>query len=123
MGLMMVSQRPSELPDTSLAQCGTIVSLRLTNATDQSAVRSALPDSIAGLSNALPSLRTGEAIISGEACVLPSRVAIDRPFPEPKAGDPSLDSWLVDSPGPVDVKSVVAAWRGHELKKENDEND
>jgi uncharacterized protein len=109
---MMVSQRPSELPDTSLAQCGTIVALRLTNASDQSAVRAALPDSVAGLSNALSSLRTGEAIVSGEACVLPSRVALDLPSPEPRAGDPTLHSWLETPSTVVDVREVVALWRG-----------
>ena len=58
-GIMLVSQRPSELPDTALSQCGTVIALRLTNSADQSRIRAALPDSVEGLSNALPSLRTG----------------------------------------------------------------
>src|SRR5690606_22566829 len=61
-GLMLVTQRPSELPDTALAQCGTLISLRLSNSSDQGKIRSALPDSVSGLAEALPSLRTGEAI-------------------------------------------------------------
>lgn len=48
-GLMLVTQRPSELPDTALVQCGTIVALRLSNSSDQAKVRAALPDGAAGL--------------------------------------------------------------------------
>ena len=110
-GMMMVSQRPSELPETSLAQCGTIFALRLTNLTDQSAVRSALPDTVSGLADILPSLRTGEALISGEAVVLPTRVLMDRPVPEPKASDPSLKPWKTGPTKRVDAKGAVTAWR------------
>ena len=66
-GLLMVTQRPTELPKTALAQCGTLIALRLSNAEDQGAIRAALPDTVSGLAAVLPSLRTGEAIISGEA--------------------------------------------------------
>lgn len=53
-GLMLVTQRPSELPDTALAQCGTLIALRLSNSQDQGKIRAALPDSVAGLAAALP---------------------------------------------------------------------
>lgn len=110
-GMMMVSQRPSELPETSLAQCGTIVALRLTNSADQSAVRNALPDTVSGLADVLPSLRTGEALLSGEAVVLPTRALFDRPDPEPQASDPSLESWKTKPARRVDAVSAVAGWR------------
>ena len=58
---------PTELPDTTLAQCGTIISLRLSNSEDQNTIRAALPDVISGLAGVLPSLRTGEGVISGES--------------------------------------------------------
>ena len=87
-GLMLVSQRPSELPDTALSQCGTLISLRLSNSTDQGTIRAALPDSIDGLANVLPSLRTGEAIVSGEAVALPARVMVDKPNPIPPVRGP-----------------------------------
>ena len=110
-GLMIVTQRPSELPETALAQVGTIVALRLTNGSDQAIVRSALPDEVSGLSNILPSLRTGEAMISGESVALPTRVLLRRPSPPPRAGDPVLDSWR-SAPGmPNDVKASVKRWR------------
>ena len=90
---MLVSQRPSELPDTALSQCGTMIALRLTNSADQGRIRSALPDSIEGLATVLPSLRTGEAIVSGEAVTLPARVQVNRPDPMPKSEDPSTGVW------------------------------
>lgn len=111
-GLLMITQRPAELPDTALAQCGTIVALRLTNQTDQARIRSALPDSVAGLADILPSLRTGEAIITGEAVVLPVRVLVDLPDPLPLAEDPTLESWHATPPTEPDLAPAVAAWRG-----------
>lgn len=110
-GLMMVTQRPSELPETALAQVGTIAALRLTNSADQATVRSALPDAVSGLANVLPSLRTGEAMISGEAVGLPTRVLLRRPAPEPRAGDPTLDSWRAADAAINDVASSVERWR------------
>jgi DNA helicase HerA-like ATPase len=110
-GLMLVTQRPSDLPETALAQCGTLMALRLTNSSDQSKIRNTLPDSVSGLAEMLPSLRTGEALISGEALVLPSRALIDRPNPLPLAEDPSLESWR-SVRGVRNVAPALAKWRG-----------
>lgn len=110
-GLMLVTQRPSELPDTALAQCGSLIALRLTNSSDQAKIRAALPDSLTALAAALPSLRTGEALISGEALVLPTRALLDLPDPLPLAEDPSLESWRVAAVAP-DLGPAVASWRG-----------
>lgn len=109
-GLVLVTQRPSELPDTALAQCGTLIAFRLTNSADQAKIRAALPDSVAGLAAVLPSLRTGEALISGEALVLAARALIDRPNPLPYAEDPSLASWRED-PSVPDLTAAIAKWR------------
>ena len=110
-GLLLVTQRPSELPDTALAQCGTILALRLSNSEDQGTIRAALPDMISGLASVLPSLRTGEGIVSGESVVLPARVMLDLPNPEPDAADPSLAPWR-EEPSTPDVSAALAAWRG-----------
>lgn len=109
-GLLLVTQRPSELPDTALSQVGTIVALRLTNTADQSKLKSALPDAVAGLADALPALRTGEAIVSGEAVTLPVRTAIDLPDPVPSSSDPNLDGWKGD-PKSNHVTAAVSRWR------------
>ncbi|WP_240975895.1 ATP-binding protein [Paraburkholderia aromaticivorans] len=117
-GLLLVTQRPTELPETALAQCGTLIALRLTNAGDQGAIRAALPDTVAGLAAVLPSLRTGEAIVSGEALVLPVRAMLDKPNPMPLAEDPSLDAWR-QAPHLPNISEPLAAWRGT-YEAEND---
>ncbi len=110
-GLVLVTQRPSELPDTALAQAGTLIALRLSNSADQAKIRAALPDSVSGLASVLPALRTGEAIVTGEAVSLPARTLVDAPAPFPNAHDPSLDSWRGPSESP-NVAAAIASWRG-----------
>ena len=110
-GLLLVTQRPVELPDTALAQCGTLISLRLSNSEDQGTIRAALPDAISGLATVLPSLRTGEGVISGESTILPARVLFDLPNPKPKADDPSLDPWR-NQPALPNISPAIKAWRG-----------
>lgn len=117
-GLLMVTQRPSELPETALAQCGTLIALRLTSGKDQGQIKSALPDNASGLADILPSLRTGEAVVSGEAIVLPVRTTIRPPQPFPEAEDPSLDPWRKEL-GPPDLAPALRKWRG--LYDEGDE--
>ena len=111
MGLMLVSQRPSELPDTALSQCGTMIALRLTNSADQGRIRTALPDAIDSLAAVLPSLRTGEAVVCGEAFALPARVLITRPNPRPKSEDPSTGLWRKEKSLP-DLSLALQEWRG-----------
>lgn len=89
-GLMLVSQRPSEIDSTILSQCGTIAALRLSNESDRSQVTASASDNLKGLFSMLPVLRTGEALIVGEAVNMPVRALINRP-PEgrrPNSGDP-----------------------------------
>src|ERR1019366_7427224 len=75
-GLMLVTQRPTELDSTALSQCGTMIAMRLTNQADRARVSSTMPDDLANLASLLPSLRTGEAIMTGEAVPIPSRVRL-----------------------------------------------
>lgn len=91
-GLMLVSQRPSEIDSTILAQCGTTIALRLTNDSDQSQVSKCASDSLKGLFSTLPILRTGEALIVGEAVNMPIRAIIDRPAEgrRPDSDDPMV---------------------------------
>jgi hypothetical protein len=89
-GVMIVSQRPSEIDPTILSQCGTIVAMRLANDIDRGQVAGAASDNLKGLFDMLPILRTGEAIIVGEAVSLPIRTLIDPPEKNrrPDSGDP-----------------------------------
>jgi Helicase HerA, central domain len=89
-GAMIVSQRPSEVDPTILSQCGTFFALRLSNARDRGHITGALSDNLEGLTNMLPVLRTGEAIVLGEAVNLPMRTIVDAPSEEnrPDSQDP-----------------------------------
>lgn len=78
-GMMIVSQRPSEIDTTILSQCGTIFAMRLANDTDRGHIASAASDNLKGLFDMLPVLRTGEAIVVGEAVSLPVRTLITPP--------------------------------------------
>jgi hypothetical protein len=97
-GAMIVSQRPAEIDSTILSQCGTIFAMRLANSVDRSHVTSAVTDNLTGLLSMLPALRTGEAIIVGEAVQLPVR-AIIRPPAKGRQTD-SSDPLIVDRTGP-----------------------
>ncbi|WP_200933978.1 ATP-binding protein [Microbacterium sp. Leaf320] len=110
-GLMLVTQRPSELPDTTLSQCGTLIALRLSNSTDQGRIRQALPDEMRSTTDALSSLRVGEAIVSGEASSFPARVILNTPAPWPRAEDPDISSWRSENSFP-DVELALERWRG-----------
>ena len=102
-GLMLVSQRPSEVDSTILSQCGTVIALRLTNESDRTQVTSCASDNLKGLFSMLPVLRTGEALIVGEAVNMPIRAIIDRP---PEGRRPDSDDPVVVVPKGADGKRV-----------------
>lgn len=102
-GLMLVSQRPSEIDPTILSQCGTVIALRLTNDSDRTQVTSCASDNLKGLFSMLPVLRTGEALIVGEAVNMPIRAIIDRP---PQGRRPDSDDPVVVVPKDADGKRV-----------------
>ncbi|MGA3179512.1 MAG: ATP-binding protein [Verrucomicrobiota bacterium] len=81
--LLVVSQRPSDVSKTILSQCNNFIALRLTNEQDQSAVKSVMPDSMAGIADILPLLDIGEAIVLGDSVLLPSRIKLDKPKAKP----------------------------------------
>jgi hypothetical protein len=118
MGAMVISQRPSEISETILAQIGTYIALRLTNTSDQSIVKSSAPDNLISLIDLLPSLRTGEAIIVGEAIKIPSRVRIKLNNPRPTSEDPKLiEGWTKKHVYNADnYKNVVTAIRERKFK-------
>jgi hypothetical protein len=91
-GVMIVSQRPSEIDPTILSQCGTIIAMRLANEIDRGQVAGAAADNLKGLFDMLPILRTGEAIVVGEAVSLPMRTLIDPPGKNrwPDSRDPNV---------------------------------
>lgn len=112
-GAMVVTQRPSEISETILAQAGTFLALRLTNSGDKGTVQSAAPNNMNSLMELLPSLRIGEAIVVGEAINIPSRVRIELVEPRPSSNDPGLvSSWKkVFAPNVKNYKDIVTAIR------------
>ncbi|MBD8564153.1 ATP-binding protein [Oxalobacteraceae sp. CFBP 8763] len=109
--LLVISQRPSEVNKTMLSQCSNFISMRLTNADDQAVIKKLLPDSLGSFSDILPTLDTGEALIVGDASLLPSRIRVDEPLLKPNGG--TVDFWT-DWQGPVDDKRIETAilnWR------------
>ncbi|MBI5214409.1 MAG: ATP-binding protein [Ignavibacteriae bacterium] len=106
-GAMIVSQRPSEINSTILSQCGTFFAMRLANATDRGHITAALPDNLDGLTNMLPILRTGEAIIVGEAVKLPMRTIIEAP---PKDKRPNSQDPIVYDEKPTEDSWQPGGW-------------
>jgi DNA helicase HerA-like ATPase len=96
-GLVVVSQRPSEVSRTVLSQCNNYVAMRLTNAEDQAVVRRLLPDSLGGFSDLLPILDIGEALVVGDCSMLPSRIRIEEPKTKPASATIEFwDEWSKD---------------------------
>lgn len=118
LGAMIVSQRPAEIDPTILSQCGTMFAMRLANASDRSHVTGTVSDNLEGLFNMLPSLRTGEAIIVGEAVHLPLRALIDAPTKnrrpdshDPRVYDPDANGGWNRPKQVEDYASVLDKWR------------
>jgi len=114
--LIVISQRPSEVNKTLLSQCSNFISMRLTNADDQSVVKKLLPDSLGGFSDILPTLDTGEALIVGDASLLPSRIRIDEPINKPNSGTVNFwDEWQEDVPENR-LSTAIDNWRKQNIQ-------
>lgn len=115
-GLMLVSQRPSEVEATVLSQCNSWIVLRITNDSDRSHIKGILPDSLAGLTKVLSGLRRREAIFVGQAAVLPSRILIRDLVkdgkPLPRSQDIDFDKgWQYDPITDQHLSDVGKRWR------------
>ncbi len=111
-GLVTVTQRPSDIDPAVLSQAGTTIALRVTNRADRAAVEGTITDDLGGLTDLLPALRTGEALVLGDALQVPSRIRVYKAPDRPVGDDPKLpQTWLNDRPSPDAYKAVVAGWR------------
>ena len=112
--LGIISQRPSELEPSTLSQCSTIFSMRLSNELDQNFVRAAVPDGAQELLSFLPSLGTAETMVFGEAVNLPMRVLLNN-LPEeyrPHSSSASFtELWAQDTATPQLMQSVYRRWK------------
>ncbi|PJB96365.1 MAG: DNA helicase, partial [Nitrospirae bacterium CG_4_9_14_0_8_um_filter_70_14] len=113
-GLMLVSQRPSEVEATVLSQCNSWIVLRITNEADREHVKGILPDSMAGLTKMLSGLRRQEAIFVGQAAMLPSRIMIRDLTDDqlPKSNDIDFDKgWQHVGLSAAQLGDVASRWR------------
>lgn len=115
--LGLISQRPSELAETILSQCNTLIALRMSNEQDQHFVQRALPDSVRSLIDSLPTLRAQEALVVGEGTAVPVRVRFsDLPKDRrPHSADvPFATLWSADTADDAYVTDIVRRWRQQE---------
>ncbi|WP_183934399.1 ATP-binding protein [Sphingomicrobium lutaoense] len=114
--LGLITQRPSDLAEGVLSQCGTIISMRLNNERDQDVVRAAMPEGARGFLDAIPALRNRECIASGEGVNIPIRVTFDTLEAEkrPASSDPSFaEMWKQTGDEEGIISRTVRRWRGH----------
>ena len=91
--ILAVSQRPSDVSKTILSQCNNFIVLRLTNETDKSVIKNLLPDSLKSTIDALPLLDVGEALVVGDAILLPSKLILDKPSEDHRPISATRNFW------------------------------
>lgn len=115
LGLVLSSQRPSELSPTILAQCNTFLLHRIVNDGDQNLVARLVPDNVGGLLRELPSLPSRQAILLGWATPIPVLVEVDE-LPEehrPRSADPDFwDVWTLKKERGIDWGNIASDWSG-----------
>jgi hypothetical protein len=114
--LGLITQRPSDLAEGVLSQCGTIIAMRLNNDRDQACVRAAMPEGARGFLDAIPALRNRECIVCGEGVAIPIRVRFDDLEPEkcPASSDPSFARlWRETGDEAGIIQRTIKRWRGH----------
>lgn len=112
--LGLITQRPSDLAEGVLSQCGTILSMRLNNDRDQAFVKAAMPEGARGFLDSIPALRNREIICCGEGVAIPIRVSLDTLAEErrPASEDPVFSDLWREHGGEEDiVDRVIKRWR------------
>ena len=113
-GLAISSQRPHEVSETVLAQCGTYICLGITNPNDQNYVRSLVPESEGDLVTVLAGLERGEGLVLGETVPLPTRLQFEKPNPTPNSDDVDFHKKWTAGPIDLNVDKIVKRWRSQE---------
>ncbi|WP_237487298.1 ATP-binding protein [Parapontixanthobacter aurantiacus] len=112
--LGLITQRPSDLAEGVLSQCGTIISMRLNNERDQAFVKAAMPEGAKGFLDSIPALRNRECIVCGEGVSIPIRVSFDNldEAKRPASEDPSfVELWSGSGGEEEAVQRTVQRWR------------
>jgi uncharacterized protein len=105
-GLLVVSQRPTDVSRTVLSQCNNFIVMRLTNDHDRAIVERLVPETLAGVTGMLPALDVGEAIVFGDALLMPTRIKFAPPAAQPSSATRAY--WSLWSRHPSDQEAIVA---------------
>jgi hypothetical protein len=112
--LGLITQRPSDLAEGVLSQCGTIIAMRLNNERDQAHVKAAMPEGARGFMETIPALRNRECVVCGEGVSIPMRIAFDtlEENKRPASGDPLFSALWKNQGGEAEmIARVIARWR------------
>lgn len=112
--ILAVSQRPADVSKTILSQCSNFIVLRLTNERDKGVIKNLLPDSLKTTIEYLPLLDIGEALVVGDAILLPSKIKLDKPKEshQPLSGTKDFwDEWDTIKPNNDAVKIAIESLR------------
>lgn len=115
LGLVLASQRPSEISSTVLSQCNTFLLHRIVNDRDQDLVRRLVPDGLGDLLRELPSLPTRRAILLGWAAPAPVLVQVREIAEEnrPHSPDPAFwKVWTGEEKRVIDWRRIARSWQG-----------
>ncbi|UCG16024.1 MAG: ATP-binding protein [Phycisphaerales bacterium] len=106
----VISQRPSELSETVLAQCNNMIIMRLNNPDDQAYIEKVVSDHFASLIEMLPILRRGEGFVLGDSVLMPLRTLVQLPERLPRSGDVDFFKlWSCDRAG-SEISDVIEHW-------------
>lgn len=112
--LGLITQRPSEISESILSQCGTLFALRMSNDKDQVFIKHAMPEGSDGFIKILPTLRTQECVVVGEGVEMPMRIKLDDLAPDrrPKSDTANFaDAWKNGEDNPAELAQTVENWR------------
>lgn len=123
LGLVLSSQRPSELSPTVLSQCNSFLLHRISNDRDQELIHRLLPDNMRGILREMPSLPSQYAVLLGWASELPVMVKMRtlREEQRPQSNDPDYwDVWTGKQRRNIDWIKIANEWQ--KKKEESHEN-
>lgn len=119
--LFVISQRPADVSRTILSQCNNFIAMRLTNDQDQAVVRRLTSESLVGLVDVLPLLDVGEALLLGDAVLLPTRIKMDEPTIKPASATRAFwTEWGTRQPASKAIDDAVEAFRRQVRPRDKD---
>jgi uncharacterized protein len=123
LGLVVASQRPSELSKTVLSQCNSFIVHRLQNPEDLRYFREIVPGIYGQLLDQLPALAPRSALVLGECVQAPVLVEMREADPTPKSKNPLFYKSWTGEPLMPDVEAVCAQWEGRDVPEDDEQTE